>query len=43
MLKSVATMLLLICTVAEASIFWEKLKSFFGNLTIAKFQEVIAW
>ena len=38
-------LLALVCMVAgaEASIFWQKLKGFFGDLSTAKFQEVVAW
>ena len=43
MIKKVLVALVMLAAAAEASIFWEKLQSFFDNLTVKKFQEVLAW
>ena len=43
MIKSICVALMCFLAHVEASIFWEKLKGFFGELTVVKFQEVLAW
>ena len=43
MIKQLLIALMCIVAHTEASIFWEKLKGFFNNLSTAKFQEVVAW
>merc|ERR1712147_4090 len=43
MIKQLFLALACMVATAEASIFWEKLKGFFNDLSSAKFQEVVAW
>lgn len=42
-LKTIATTAALLASAAEASIFWEKLQSFYGDMSFENFQEVLAW
>ena len=43
MIKQLLIALVSFCAYAEASMFWQVLKAFYGDLTVVRFQQVIAW